>query len=129
MPGELERLVHAVRLLRRTDKCVSAVDVHDATLALCRAVALRDSFSTLRDVLSDVPLAVMCLPKPDDASLVDVITGLHTVRQVFQAQVGVPYCPHACTCTLCALTYCCAWLYSCLFPTSPFSDRGSQRRD
>jgi hypothetical protein len=88
LPGEVDRLIAASELLRRTDRLISVVDVHDAILALCRATALRDSYSTMRDVLSDVPLAVMCIPKPNDDALLSVVAGMDTIRKVFDAQMA-----------------------------------------
>ncbi len=77
----------ASKLLEHKERLVSVVDVHDAMLALVRAVAMRDSYTTLRDILSDVPLAVMCMPKPNNDTLTNVISGLAGIRDMFVAQV------------------------------------------
>ncbi len=66
------------------------VEVHEALLTTIKAAALRDSYNTMRDVLSDVPLAVLCLPQANHGPLEEVVGALVGLRDTFDRQVYHP---------------------------------------
>ena len=87
IPMDTARLEHAAGLLRQSTKPVTMVEIHEALLTTMKAAALRDSYSTVRDVLSDVPLAIMCLPAANPGALEEVVGCLVALRDVFTTQV------------------------------------------
>jgi hypothetical protein len=79
------------------------VEIHESLLTTMKAAALRDSYSTIRDVLSDVPLALMCLPPANPGALEEVVGCLTALRDTFDNQVRVL----ACLSVVCQCSACC----------------------